>query len=154
MLPPEQGRVVCSYVKGACDVGWWKNAGWSHEERIYAQSFLRWMAIRAGRRALFPTNSIPGVSLTGSDPNRVSLPYTTYETMKTPVVILSQNPAMSADWSEGFEVCDDIGWAPATRPCNGVDPLSHIGQIRARSAQADPLIRAELLRLDGLWGAP
>jgi len=151
MDPPTHGRDICTYAK-LLEIGWYQNAGWSAEHRAYATSLLRWMAIKVGRRMVTAEEEIPGY------PSR-EVPFTTYEGKRVPVILRSQFPDAPDGWeAEGYQVCDDLGWDRSMRgPTPDEDPAWHEGtspaimDLRRRKAKADPVIRAELERLEALW---
>lgn len=143
--PPRAGKEVCSYAK-AMQLGWYRNAGWSLEAKAYAASLLRWACLKVGRTASFD-----GVS----DTQPLDLHYTIYETEQIPFVVRSEHPDVPDGWdAEGYDTCDELGWDASFRPLpNGVFEVGegYVGRLRLRQHQADPLIRAELVRLNALW---
>jgi len=148
---PARGWEVCTYAKKN-EVGWYRNAGWSDEESHYAKCFLRWAAMKVGRTMTTEDEQIPGYPA-------MTVHFTIYEGDPSPFVTKSQCPDAPDGWdAEGYEVCDDLGWDRSMRgPDPGEDPEwdaecpPYLLDLRRRKAKADPLIRAELERLEALW---
>jgi hypothetical protein len=152
MPGPAKGKSVCAYAK-ANEIGWYRNAGWDEEACDYASCLLRWMALKIGRTMQTEDEEIPGYGPMG-------VHFTIYEGDPQPFVLHSQCPNAPDGWDADYDVCDDLGWDRSMRgPPPGEDPqwdaenLSGIMDIRRRKAKADPIIRAELERLEALWNA-
>lgn len=151
MPVPTNGKTICAYAK-ANEVGWYRNAGWDLEHRHYAACFLRWASMKVGKIMLLLPDQVPGYG-------ELTVRYTIYEGDRTPFVTRTQCPDAPDGWdAEGYVVCDDLGWNRSMRgPAPGEDPewdkgcKPHLLGIRRRKAKSDPLIRAELERLDALW---
>lgn len=151
--PPRLGKEVCAYAKRATDIGYYVSAGWSLEARAWVDNLLRWIALRVGKTKVFGHEWIPGhPSLT--------LHYTCYEDEPLPIVVQSDYPNVPDPWehSEGYARCDQFGWDRAYRgPPLGTDPAwdatlsPALRMIREAQAAVEPLIRAELERLNALW---
>jgi len=151
MDPPTYGTDICAYAK-ALEIGWYLQAGWSIEHKAYAASLLRWMALKIGQTMITGEDEIPGQG-------PLTLHYTVYEGDLRPLVLRSQCPDVADGWdAEGYEVCDDLGWDRSMRgPTPDEDPAWHKNMppwmldTRQRKAKVDPIIRAELERLETLW---
>lgn len=148
---PENGKDICAYAK-ANDFGWYRNAGWDYEHRHYASCLLRWMAMKIGRKMVVREGEIPNYG-------RLTVHFTIYDD-PYPFVTTSQCPDLDPWDAEGYEVCDGLGWNASMKgPLPGDDPewdaecSPHVLGIRKRKAKGDPLIRAELERLEELWNA-
>lgn len=153
MPNPTHGKQVCTYAK-ANEIGWYRNAGWDDEHRHYSRCFLRWASMKVGRTLTLSEGQVPGLG-------EEEVHYTIYEGNKMPFVLLTEHPDVPTGWdAEGYEACDDLGW---NRSMSGPNPGEDPGwdaqcspwllKLRKRKAKADPLIRAELERLDKLWEA-
>ncbi|MDB4278647.1 hypothetical protein N9917_03515 [Deltaproteobacteria bacterium] len=153
MTTPTNGKDICAYAK-ANEVGWYRNAGWDAEHRHYASCLLRWMAMKVGKQMLMQKDQVPGYG-------EMLVGYTLYEGDHSPFVLRSLCPdAPDGLDAEGYVVCDDLGWDRSMRgPTPDEDPEWHrdckpwLVEIRTRKAKSDPLIRAELERLEALWEA-
>jgi len=151
MPHPAQGKTICAYAK-ALEIGWYRNAGWDEEHRHYATCLLRWMAMKVGKAMFLRDGQVPGYG-------EMDAHYTIYEGDKSPFILRSRCPNAPDGWdAEGYSVCDDLGWDRSMRgPAPGEDPefdagcRPHLLDIRRRKAKAEPLIRAELERLNILW---
>lgn len=152
MEMPTNGKDICAYAKPN-EIGWYRNAGWDEEHRLYAQCLLRWMAMKVGKTLLLLKDIVPGY-------DEITVPYTLYDGAPVPIVTREQCPNAPDGWeAEGYAVCDGLGWDRSMRgPYPGVDPKFDRGckpwllKLRERKAKADPIIRAELERLEELWG--
>lgn len=152
MQMPTNGKDVCAYAN-ANDFGWYRNAGWDYEHSHYSKCLLRWMAMKIGRTMRLRDEEIPGYG-------RITVHFTIYDS-PFPFVTTTQCPDAPDGWdAEGYAVCDDLGWEPSMKgPMPGEDPEWDAGcapyllEIRNRKAKGDPLIRAELERLEELWNA-
>jgi hypothetical protein len=154
MPAPRNGKEICAYAK-ANEVGWYRNAGWDYEHRHYAACLLRWATMKVGKQMLLRPGQIPGYD------EALTVHYTIYEGDQSPFIIGSEYPDAPDGWdAEGYTVCDELGWDRSMRgPGPGEDPewdaqcKPYLLEIRNRKAKGDPLIRAELERLEALWAA-
>jgi len=150
MERPTHGKDICAYAK-ALEIGWYRNAGWNPEHSAYADSILRWMALKIGRRMTTEDEEVPGYG-------PLDVAFTVYETQRQPVVLQSQCPDAPDGWDRdgGYQVCDALGWDRSMRgPTPDEDPEWHEGMKpymleMQRKAKADPIIRTELERLEAL----
>lgn len=151
MPHPANGKAICAYAK-LNEVGWYRNAGWDVEHRHYASCLLRWMAMKVGKTLTTRDDQIPGYG-------PLEVHYTIYEGECNVFVTRTQCPNVPEGRdAEGYEVCDDLGWNRSMHgPDPGEDPewdaecSPYILELRNRKAKADPLIQAELGRLEALW---
>jgi len=147
---PTKGHEVAVAAKPH-EVGWYRNAGWKDEESHYARCFLRWAAMKVGKKMRIKNGLIPGYG-------RLTVHYTIYDD-PFPFVTRSRCPDAPDGWdAEGYAVCDDLGWdrsmsgpTPEEDPEGHADCSPYLLSMRGRKAETDPLIRAELERLEGLW---
>jgi hypothetical protein len=154
MERPIHGTDICAYAKDL-EIGWYRNAGWSPEHGAYADSLLRWIALKIGRQMITSDDEVPGYG-------PLDVAFTVYEGQRHPVILQSQCPNAPDGWDRdgGYQVCDDLGWDRSMRgPTPDEDPDWHEGmkpymlEMRQRKAKADPIIRAELERLEALWSS-
>ncbi len=151
--PPQLGKDICAYAKRKNDIGYYVSAGWDCEERGYKASLHRWIALKVGKTMTTKDEEIPGHG-------PLELSYVCSEHEPHPIVLRSQYPDVPDPWEEGevYEWCDDLGWDRSMRgPVPGEDPAwdaecrEHLNEIRERKTLADPIVQAELSRLDALW---
>lgn len=155
--PPGWAREVCAYAQRKNDIGYYRTAGWSLEEEGYCENLLRWIALQIGKKKEFQGDSLMESERLPEGVENLLLPCTWYEHEPVPILLTSAYPQAFDGWEDGNLVnCDDLGWAPSFRPWPPEMKESQVSsrffrEIRERKKKADPLVRAEIARLDALW---